>query len=97
MSPEEIDALTLAVYRRRLNETNYAGPDIEPADRQVRDDGDDGKKQRARAANWRGIVLATLVEAGLHVPPPSHLTKEARKARGDALIARAARTLSEGE
>jgi hypothetical protein len=84
MSPEEIDALTLAVYRRRLNETNYAGPDIEPADRQVRDDGDDGKKQRARAANWRGIVLATLVETGLHVPPPSHLTKEARAARAEA-------------
>lgn len=87
MSPEQIDAILLAVYRRRLNETNYAGPDILPADRQVRDDKDGGQKQKRRAESFRPVVMATLIEAGLAREAPHPMSKEAR----------AARTLSEGE
>ena len=59
MTPEEIDDITIRVYRRRLDDECPGD-----ADRQLARIGE--KKMHAYARSWRGIVVATLIEAGLH-------------------------------
>lgn len=68
MTPEEIDDLVLRVYRRRLNDACPGD-----ADRMVEKDDDGGKAQRSRSEWYRPMVMAVLLETGLHAhkPPPN--------------------------
>lgn len=64
MTPEEIDRITLAVYRARLDDACPGD-----ADRMVDKDADGGVKQARRAAFYRPVVVETLVQAGLYKRP----------------------------
>lgn len=68
MTPAEIDDLVVRVYRRRLNDACPGD-----ADRMVEKDDDGGKAQRARSDFYRPMVMAVLLETGLHAhkPPPN--------------------------
>ena len=71
MSPEEIDDLVLKVYRRRLDDECPGD-----ADRQLARVGE--KTMRGYARVWRGLVVATLIEAGLH-----EVVRGGRQSRGE--------------
>lgn len=64
MTDEEIDRITLKVYRARLDWENPGN-----AERQYEKDQDDGTKQRNRSKSYRPVVIETLVQAGFHVRP----------------------------
>lgn len=86
MTPEQIDDLTVKVYRARLD-ASCSGD----ADRQVVRDGDGGLKQRARAMTFRPVVLETCAQLGLYTalggsgkakeaPPATPAARKGKKA-----------------
>jgi hypothetical protein len=79
MTNEEIDALTLRVYRGRLD-----GEHPGDADRMVARDKDGGRKQATRSLSYRPVVVETLVQLGLHERfVPGHYDRKAKVADVD--------------
>lgn len=74
MTDEEIDALTLKVYRARLDWECAGNADKQLAKDLEKFPNDNGAKQFGRSQSYRAVVTETLVQAGFHVrpvrPPP---------------------------
>ena len=74
MTNEEINSICLTVYRARLNADHR-----DSADRQVRDDNDNGEKQASRALFYRPVVIETLIAVGLHERPVKTWSSRAKE------------------
>ncbi|MGO4337835.1 hypothetical protein AB4037_23240 [Labrys sp. KB_33_2] len=64
LTDADIDRITLAVYRARLDHTCKGDADL-----QVEKDKDSGEKQARRSQSYRPVVIETLVQAGLYTRP----------------------------
>lgn len=69
MTDEEIDRITLAVYRARLDETCQGDADSMVKKDAEKNPNDNGQMQARRSKSYRSLVIEVLVQAGFHTRP----------------------------